>query len=331
MIRLKRFALLVMLCAVVSAAQDAMGAELGCSTQVDRSEVKILDPITLSIVIDAPSNLELEFSDSEIPEAGESLGPFEIVSVESKPSMPIGTSQRQWLWRFKLQTLQIGEHQIPSIEIRYRLNGESELLVTEPATVHVLSVLTDDESPSNPRPIKGQMSVETTTQSFGWYWWIGLAFAATVVGIAAMVFGKRRRRIVPTTTQWTLRRLEAVSQAVTAKEINSSQAYLRTARIARDFAASHHGLDPEVMTTDEVVSAIRTGPWLSDESRHHLTSLLREADEMKFAGHSETNRPNTDGPEVAKCNETIEWLRSLVQAVDSQMLESQEMASKETI
>ncbi|TWU31754.1 BatD family protein [Novipirellula artificiosorum] len=285
----------------------AVAADVDVVASVDRNAVRILEPIVLTLRIDAAADAQVDFSALD-----STLGPFEVVSTTSHWSIPLANSQRRWLQTLTLETMETGTLTIPEIEIRYQI-GKGEHKVdgstrTQPISIQVDSVLNGDEDLEDYRPMKSEIPIDPASRTPSRLFWVVFA-----VGLIAMVgcatwLWMRRRPKSPTAYESALHRLDNLRAAVESHDVDARQAYIQVASIAHDFAAREHGHRSETMTTDEVLAAIGSGQWMRPEQRAELARLLHHADSLRFA-----NQDDRDGFDL-QYRTAGQFVRDLVQS-----------------
>ncbi len=260
--------------------------QVDVNATVNRTEALLLDPIELTLTVTAPVDAEITF-----PPTTEALGPFDVVAVEDLPSIPVlddaDSSTRRWTRRMRLETIEVGEQTIPAIEIRYVLrdaaNSQSGLVRSKPIPIQINSVLTSEDNPTTFRPMKPALPIPSQSEStpIGWP-----AIAAGLIALAFVAFLVKRRMKKPVTPkQWASRRLASLKQRHEAGQINDRSAYLELAEIARDFVIACEGMNPTVMTTDEVVRFVTSKSSLASEHQNRLNAWLMDVEQTKFAPH----------------------------------------------
>ncbi|WP_146594578.1 protein BatD [Novipirellula galeiformis] len=262
---------------------------------IDRTTTKVLEPIVLTLAVVAPVDSEIDFHD-----APETLGAFQVVGVTDSPGLPLlgdaNRGQRRWTRRLVLETLQVGEQEIPSIEVTYTAGDSAaskpRVLRTQPMTIQVESVLTGDDQPHAFRPMKDKMVVPPPQKSSRSIAGI-LTIAVLGLGLLAIVIRLQFRKRA-TASAVALQRLSALDARRNSSEFDPKWSYVELAGIARDFVISRDGMNPLVMTTDEVIRYITTECSISADLQTPLVELLLQADQFKFAPH------RSDGAEMAE-------------------------------
>ncbi|EMI20442.1 hypothetical protein RMSM_02617 [Rhodopirellula maiorica SM1] len=274
-------ALIVGLTRIDAAEQDHA---VDVNASVDRNDALLLDPIKLTVTVTAPVDAEIEF-----PPTPETIGPFDVVSVDDMPSVPVlddaDSATRRWTRRMTLETLAVGEQTIPAIEIRYVLRdaatAESGLLRTKPIPIQINSVLSSDDTPKAFRQMKPSLPIEPEAKATPVHW--GMIASALVAFALLAIAMKRRRKRTVTPKQWASRRVAALELRQQANEIDNRSAYLELAEIARDYVIAREGLNPSVMTTDEVTRYVTSKSSLPSETQKRLVAWLVDAEQTKFA------------------------------------------------
>ncbi|MFG0262668.1 MAG: hypothetical protein ACF788_09790, partial [Novipirellula sp. JB048] len=280
--------------AAEAAASDDVAAAAGVTltSSIDRATAKLLEPIELTLTVVAPVEVAVDFQ--PVPET---LGAFQVVSANDSPAVPIAgegapiageanPARRRWTRRLVLETLQLGELEIPPIEVAYArpdsAAAPSGVLRSDPITVQIQSVLTSDDQPQAFRPMKDKMPVASppppTDSQNGM---LAILIAVLGLGGLALILHRRRQREAPAAIA--LRRLSALHARRDSPEFDPRDGYVESAEIARDFVMCRDGMNPAVMTTDQVIRYLTSECELPEGLQQRLVELLLAAERCKFA------------------------------------------------
>ena len=275
-------ALLVVLAALAVAGPAAAADPVNAAVTLDRASITVGDRINLSIVVDAQPGYAV--SD---PTVARQIGDFEIVEdrASTKSTRPSGV---RFTFRYVITAWTVGEHALPPIDIAYLApDGSAGVARTDEIAVHVTSVITPNDDPTNIKPLKPQLALPESTWLKVERIVLGVAGAVAVTALAALLFWYllRRRNIVVagerlTPAQRAVRDLGVLADERLPENGRTAEHYDRLASSLRRYVVERFGIEPG-RTSREVRDALeRAG--LDRTQAAAIFEILREADEVRF-------------------------------------------------
>lgn len=278
------------------------------SSSVSTERVQVAEPFRLSTKVEVPLGARVTF-----PPVGDKLGAFDVTGqkvIEDFPSAE-DTDKRIWSRTLTLESITVGDLEIPPHEVQVQIAGETVTLQTKPIPMHVISVLEDRADPTQFRDIHSLNDLEAPIKSSSnsWMWWSG---GAAVVGLsgAAMLFSVRRRNMVTPVT-WAHQQLSALQASRLVEQGDDVLVPSELSLIIRDYLQHQFELEATAHTSTELLSAIRQQRLLPDELVDRYLKLLADTDLVKFAGLSMSS---------ADLNSVIDQTRELIDATAEQVM-----------
>lgn len=270
----------------------------------DVAVISLGDRVALTILV--------EHAASEVvfwPELADTLGSFEVLGSSDGPLAAIDGRQTS-VRRYELTTFELGELEIPALEIAIADSGETEprLLTTEPIPIVVESVGIDESG--DIRTVKAPLEIPRN-------WLLFLPWVLLIAGGAALAYWVYRhyrarkkthqQYVIPAApprppheiAHEALDRLEA-KRLLERGEIK--QYFIEVSEIIRTYIEGRYPIDALEMTSHEVLQELKRNG-LDPEVYDLFPPFFSRADLVKFAKH----RP---GPEKSK--EMIPKARLLV-------------------
>jgi len=179
-------ALLLFACLTHVAAQpDESTAAL--QLELETLEARIGDRISVTLIIDLAQGAVFEPL-----RLGPQLGPFHVEG--GRWDGPLDSNGRaRWVWSAQLVAFRTGEQELPPIELPIRSPaGELTTVASEPLTLHIVSVLTDDDlSQAEPElsDLKRPVSMPANLRPL---WTALIVVAALLLGAAVLWWLHRR-------------------------------------------------------------------------------------------------------------------------------------------
>jgi len=319
---------LTLAAAVAHAAPPAAPTAAGSVTArivLPPGEITVGDPVILKLTVTHPPGTVIDYPDAAkltgpeaqgAPESGGAEGGEpapprllveEVQPVEAKPPLPGETS-----WSIRVRPFAPGDLTIPAMTLSYRLPGSSEhqTIATEPATLHVVSVLKGPGEEA--ADIKGPWWLARL-----WGPWIlgGLA-ALALAGLAWWLWRRYRRRPpkpvaapvaprVAVESAWAraVRELDRLLRQGLVAQGRVKEFHVLLSEIVKRFLGGRHGFDALDRTTLEVLGAL-SRQMVDPEIQQQARRFLESCDLVKFAKHRPTES------EIAA---TVEAARALIE------------------
>lgn len=252
------------------------------TTSVSRSSARVVEPIELTLEVDAPHGLRVE-----MPQIGERLGDFDVRHVERFKDLPVAdaANSRRAVIKVTIDTLKTGDIELPTLAVQYgsvNEKGELKSLSTKPIKIHITSVLEGRADPTKFRDIKGTVDVPINPpQSYAWLIWGGGGFAAVSAAATILLFVRRRRG--PTPAAWALTAIDELA-AVEVCGADQAEALIdELVGVVREFFELEFGMPSAAYTSAEFLNAASQREELGSEVRKNLQSIAALADHVKFA------------------------------------------------
>lgn len=269
------------------------------TVELDRVRARVAEPVELRLQVDAPQGTSITF-----PATRESLGSFSILRVSEVSDLPIeqSTTDRRTKMTIEMESLESGNWQIPELKVLYRLpDGYTDVvtqrdgtLTTEPMTVQILSVLSDDEQPNQFRDIKdiATLPTELNRGSSGRWWVVG---AVCGVGglIACLVWLMRRPAEPP--AKWALAEIEQIEAAYDQKRMEVGQAYTKLDWVLRQYLEAQLAIPATSLSGSELIRSLADSPY-PDSAQQRLRRFVSESDELKFSGRMHLGPQHDESP-----------------------------------
>ncbi len=259
--------------------------QVTASATPDRLSAKILDPITVVVSVEAPSDVNVVF-----PELSQTIGPFELISINDIAPVPLLDGDRvvarQWARSIMIQSIKTGEHVFPSLEIGYRVSDTSDAITgvvrTQPISIQIASVLSEVDSQEVTRPLKDTLPVEPTSENLATKTTMGIVGAFSVFVLFWIWLRRRDRHRTP--EQWLTAALAKIQSERDQKPTETLSTLSQVATVARDYILLREEGGVKAKTSTEVAEIVRQSSSIPESVRNSLVSILLESDQWKFSG-----------------------------------------------
>ncbi len=266
----------------VMAATFASEKSPELNLSVDKTELTIGEILLLK--------LELTHAVSEkptVPFSKKSLGEWTIRRIEGPVTQEIDPGQISEVWECHLSVYRTGEITIPPIEVGLvNAAGKRRVLATDPITVKVRSILSQDED--HLKEIKRQAEIAPDYKPF-------LMFVAVVVAVALLLAKlilalrkrgkhKPKKTVAPAPPPEQLAR-EAIKTLLARKLIEQGQIkqfYLELSEIVKRYLGISLDILSLERTTEEFVRDLVRSPVCREHCRE-IHQFLSDCDSVKFA------------------------------------------------
>ncbi|MFQ6096768.1 MAG: hypothetical protein ACE5O2_03515 [Armatimonadota bacterium] len=276
--------IVVILAALAACARLAGSAPGAAPVRVRASaqprRVTVGDIITYTITASFAEGASVQ-----LPGLEADLSPFEVRDYQESEART--RHGRAITGTYKLALFETGPHDIPSIEVRWRLrNGEEGSEKTAPVSITVVSVLGGNTG--DIRDIKGPRDAQPghLTEVI-----VGVAAVAAVAIL--VILGVWARRRGPVTRQEpappprppdavALEMLQRLADSTLLAEERVKQYYSELSDIVRQYVEGRYDVPALERTTDELLGDLRHR-WMPRATMAELAALLRDCDLVKFA------------------------------------------------
>ena len=249
---------------------------------------RLSDEPTLRLTVIAESGVTVE-----MPDFGDSLGPFAIHSFAEPPPVTNG-DRLHHEQTYRLEPLRVGEvtvvaFPITFIDNRAQGDGERHQLETEPLVVEVTSMFGDDApSLADLRPSQPPLPLPATPKSWGRE--IAFGGGLLLLLLALLAWWRRRKSQPERQRQRTPRELaelelQALAAANPLGHGDIKTYYVEITAIVRRYVERTTGLRAPEQTTQEFLRSMKSYEGFEQEEKRSLAAFLEAADLVKFAAH----------------------------------------------
>jgi hypothetical protein len=226
--------------------------------------------------------------------AGDRLGPFDIRQTGGPETAGSGAGSATTHWTFQLTAFELGELELPPLELRYTRGegGEVATVATAPATIVLEARVTDPNAEA--ADIRWGFTLPPPGRLLAW---LGALAVVAALAIAFWLWRRRRRRPAPAAPaapqppRAPLRpaydryreALEALLARRLVEEGRIKEFHIGLSEIVKRYLGEVFAFDAVDRTTREVMSDLerRARPTLRDETG----GFLHSCDMVKFAEH----------------------------------------------
>jgi hypothetical protein len=295
----------------------AVAQEAGVTACLDSTEYKIGSWVLLHVEARFPQSV-----DSLIPAVRDSLGPFEILAVESH-----GPTEGRQQWVFRLTAFDTGGVFIPPIPFLYRSRPDTAVRVarSNPLPVSIVGIPIDPKG--DIKDIKPPLDAPWRFEDFLPY--IIALLLLTLIATGYYYYQKRKRQrelanIPPKPTippgQAALAALRILEDKHLWQQGKVKAYYSEVTEIVRRFFEDQHGLAALESTSDEILSQLKLVPEAASFIPQ-CRSFFTTADLVKFAKYL---------PTPSEHDQELGWAYEIVRALIpryAEELEEQEVES----
>jgi hypothetical protein len=234
-------------------------------------------PIDLLLTVEVPEGTSVT-----LPEFPADWPPFTIQDF-SEESTATSSGVTTYQRHLAVTLWQLGDYQTPATMVEYRLpnSSEAQQLVVKPAFFTVKSVLEPDDL--NLRPLKPPVSMFYVSPLIVLTVLVGLG----VVG--GVVWSKRKQLSLPSLVSPTTNlhpsaeaALSEIKRMSSANNV-SPKVYALVSDALRGYLQGRFGVQSADMTTQELITDLSRRRDFSERRQRELSSLLDQADLVKFA------------------------------------------------
>jgi hypothetical protein len=295
-----RVVTLLSLLAVPGAAQEAVTVE----ARVDTARLTVGDRVTLTATVEHDREQSVTW-----PAPADALGAFEVLDVQTAAPVTVNGRARTSA-RYVLTAFELGELEIPPLEVSVSRSGDANPLVvsTDPVTVTVQSVGRDDTG--DIRAIKPPLEIPRNWLLLAPWFLIALALGALgywwyrrhqkrAQGVSDLLTPTVPRRPPHVVAYEALDRLAAAG-LLERREIKPY--FINVSEIIRNYLDGRFGIDAMEMTTPDVLGELELVE-IGHEAFERFVTFFERSDLVKFAKFR---------PDISVCREMIPLARQLV-------------------
>ena len=259
--------------------ESATSGEVTLTVTADRSQVRVAEPLRVTVEARAPTDLEIE-----LPGLVAAIEDFTVRDhspIETEETEDGAEVQRQ---TFELDSNLSGERTIPELTVTFA-DGQA---TTAPLTIEVISSIEGEYDPTEFVDIAGPVSIRRP-RNWTPVWWAAGALLALV--LAAWWMLRRRRALVaavespPPPHVWALQQLDDLLAQKLVERGRVQEFYFRLSDLVRTYIELRFGLMAPERTTEEFLVEVQRSDTLRFGHKDLLGEFLTACDLVKFARH----------------------------------------------
>lgn len=253
---------------------------------------RIGEPFTLTLTVEVPAGVELV----SFPTLPEDMLPLKILVAHD-----MSVQGRTYTQTYTAVMWGAGRYITPEIPVALLYQGAQVNNPVRSVTLDVTSEIVDPQGELTPRPSRPPLDVPYLSP----VWIIGAVAAVLLILVLVRRFVRRESRRVAaprigTPAQIALAQLEDLK----AQKIAPDVLYPLVADHLRAYLQQRSGITLIDLTTQEIMSALKSQTPLTEASRRLLEQILEQADLVKFARFAPDEMQGT-----RYINAAIRWLR----------------------
>jgi len=270
--------------AAVPVMRTAERGPVKLTVQLDRTEATVPEQLTLNISLQAEIGVE-----AGLPEIGQTLGDFAVVSSNDAPVAIDGVYRRQER-AIKLESVIPGKCSVPPIEVAFadrrpKADGSNNVyedkVATEPITVTIAQSLAD---------AKGPLGLPMSWQYRLLLWALGVVAAMVLIAFAARWWRRRHvakpeplwaRRMV--LHDWALSELDKLIAENLVGRGMVQEYYYRINGLLRRYIELRFGLMAGEQTSEEFIRDLQRSARFDQRHREVLQRFVAACDPVKYA------------------------------------------------
>ncbi|HBE68902.1 MAG TPA: hypothetical protein DDW52_12210 [Planctomycetaceae bacterium] len=262
------------------------------------------DSMQLDIVVTAEEGVELL-----LPEFGESLGRFSISSFVPSRTTD-GEGKQVARQTYTLQATRSGPQWITPVLVEFvdRRPGKKPSpddfdayeILTDRMDFEVTSVL-GNKAEFNPPLGKLEQPAKAQGSSWGLYAAIAITIVAIAAGSALWLRGRQRVKLRSSfEIAWSKLKQLRADQTQPTPQLSPELFFVEVSSVIREYLEQRFALRARDLTTDEFLQAAAGHSELTSEHRRLLSDFLTQADAVKFAGVSASERDIDESLKLAE-------------------------------
>lgn len=270
---------------VVFAASAQRGVEI-VGARFEPDSVLLGDHFDLVLEVAAPEGYGVGFPtiNAEFAE-----GKIELIDERALDTVRLSEGSVQLRKRWRMTSFEPAMYSIDSIGVLYTDGVRVDtLFASEPLRLEV-QMMPVDTAQKTIYDIKQPLPMPVKVAEFAGYTGVGLLIAALVAGIVLLIVRAVRRKSGVESAKpkepahvVAIRHLEMLHNQKLWQNGKIKEYYSRLTEILREYLAGRYGVGAMEMTTDEIVTAMKSLE-LSAKQSSGLGTLLAESDLVKFA------------------------------------------------
>ncbi len=274
-------ALVVVLGTPLAGGQVRAAQPVTAVATADRDTITLGDRVTLAIVVDADAGYQVAD-----PTIAREVGVFEVLQALATRKQDNGGRVR-WTFRYLVTAWTLGALVVPPVEVPYLApDGSRGAVRTAEVPITVSSVRAPGEATTDIKPLKPQLDLPAAFLDGVRRLATGVAGAAAIGGLAALVFWlilRRGARGAGEQLTPVRRALGALDQLVAERlpeQGRTEEHYARLVETMRRYVVERYAVDPGRTSREIRVALERSG--LERAQAAAIYEILREGDEVRF-------------------------------------------------
>ncbi len=262
-------------------------------TQLEPKEGRVGDVYTYQCTV-------FSFPDTqyELPEVGELLKDFEILSFDSSKTTDESTGVATENIVYQITRFETGTVEIPSLEVRYWVGEDERTVQSSPLSLVVNSVLPPDEEELDIQDIKGPVPVPLNLRPYILGTLAALLILAIVAVLATWIakwwMGREKTpeiiaEVEPAYEQ-ALRMLRELKEKDLPGQGLIDEYYVRLSGIVRVYIEDQFGLHAPERTSEEFLDEMTRDGHLIPDHKKLVSGFLGHCDLVKFARYGPEGR-----------------------------------------
>ena len=254
---------------------------------LDKQELTIAEQLNFSLTV-----IFDEACDIMLPEIGEKLDQFGIVSYQTEPPELTADNRSRIRRSYVLEPFLSGEYTIPAMTIQFQEKGHPDDPVheieTEPVKVTVNSLLPENFEEMSLHDIKPPVALPKSHAL--WFWIAGSVGFLLIAGIAGFfIFRHFKKRAAITVAlqipphEQAFAELQALVDENLVDQGKIKEFYQRISDILRKYIENRFHLKAPEQTTEEFLGSIQSDNAFNTAEKSLLKDFLIHCDLVKFA------------------------------------------------
>lgn len=265
------------------AGQPLFSQNLKLNTYLDTTSMLIGDQLNFTIELEQPENVKVIF-----PNLKDTLAPkIEIVTSE-----PADTTRKGEILVIKknyvITSFDSGLYTIPAFMFPFRMNNQTDTITSQTLSLMVNTLPVD--TAKEIMDIKPVMNTPFRISEIKHELILGLAIIAIIALIIWFIIRRKKdkpffasRKPQEPAHIIALRELDLLRSEKLWQNGQTKLYYTRLTDILRNYILGRYGINAMEMTSDEILSALNTELYNDMELKASFSTLLRQADMVKFA------------------------------------------------
>lgn len=262
-------------------------------SKVDRSKITIGDLITYTIIVKSDKGVEVK-----LPSMGANLGQFEIRDYKIHDKRTEDDKIIEQV-DYIISTFDVGEYEIPPVEIKYKLRGEKEERVLRTDKINIVVESVKPSEAGDIKEIKPPVEIP-----YNWkpvVMWASVAVGVILITFLCWYIYKKRRELkaaVPSQVgpatpahEIAYERLKKLAESDLLLNGLIKEYYIEISEIIRQYIEGRYKIVAMELTTADLINRMRDDGILA-ENIIMFEEFLSKCDLVKFAKYVPTTSEN---------------------------------------